>query len=275
MRTLEALSGKMGVMSAIRSSNRLIKEARALRQRKHRAESNLFLIEGIHHVGAAVEAGWPIEAVLYAPDLLASEYARALLTRLASCIRVEAVSAPLMRSLAEKENPQGILAIARQKHIGPDEAPSLPCSLALLSPQDPGNVGTILRTLDAVGADGLFLLEGGVDVYHPTCVRASMGAIFWKPVVRATFAEFATWARRGHVQLVGTSAHAAADYRSFTPRRPWALVMGSEQKGLSPEQLHACDVNLALPMHGHVRSLNLAVAAGVLLYHFASAGESG
>jgi len=262
-------------MPVVRSSNRLVKEARALRQRKHRTQSGLFLIEGIHHVGEAIEAGWPIEAVLYAPDLLTSEYAHALLSRVASRTRVEAVSVPLMKSLAEKENPQGILAIARQKRIGLDEVPPLPRSLALLSPQDAGNVGTILRTLDAVGADGLFLLEGGVDVYHPTCVRASMGAIFWKPVVRATFAEFAAWARHGRVQLVSTSAHAPVDYRSFTPRLPWALVMGSEQKGLSSELISACDVNLALPMRGRARSLNLAVAAGVLLYHFAFADEAG
>jgi TrmH family RNA methyltransferase len=139
--------------------------------------------------------------------------------------------------------------------------------VALVSPQDPGNLGTILRTLDAVGSDALFLLEGGVDLYHPTCVRASMGTIFWKPIVQASFNEFVNWVKNENIQLIGTSAHAHMYYREFTAGdSPWILLLGSEQKGLSDEQLAACDVTVSMPMRGRVSSLNLAVAAGILLY---------
>ncbi|MBI3738226.1 MAG: RNA methyltransferase [Chloroflexi bacterium] len=250
------------------SSNPLVKQVRALRQRKARTETGLFLVEGIHHVGEAVEAGWDIETILYAPDTLTGDFARGLISRLATA--PQPVSAQVMESLADKENPQGILAIVRQRQTKTADLKFIRCGAAVVSPQDPGNVGTILRTLDAVGADVLFLLDGGVDPYHPTSVRASMGTIFWKPIVQTSFAEFVDWARRGNYQLIGTSSHAANDYRAFAPNFPFILLLGSEQKGLSPEQIKACDVTVSLPMHGRASSLNLAVAAGILLYQFAN-----
>lgn len=261
-------------------SNPLIKQVRALHQKKARSESGLFLVEGIHHVGEAVSAGWELDSVLYAPDLLVSEFARELLVRLP--VKPQPVSSQVMESIADKENPQGIMAVVHQRKITLDTfqlpAPSRPSSqcVALVAPQDPGNLGTILRTMDAVGADALFLLDsmdgarGSVEQYHPTVVRSSMGTLFWKPVIQATFPAFVEWARRWKFQLIGTSAHGDVEYQTFHPDLPWVLVLGNEQKGLSPEQTIACDVTVSLPMKGRVSSLNLAVAAGVLLYRFAN-----
>lgn len=235
-----------------------------MRQKKARLESGLFLVEGIRHAGEAVEAGWDVESLLYAPDLLTSKFAGELIARLGD--KPQPVSVEVMESLADKENPQGILAIVRQKQFTISSLQSPKVSVALVSPQDPGNVGTILRTMDAVGADALFLLDRGVDMFHPTAIRSSMGAIFWKPVISASFDDFVSWARAGKFQLIGASAHADVDYRTLMPNTPWILVLGSEQKGLSLEQAEACDVTVSLPMMGRVSSLNLAVAAGVLLY---------
>ena len=127
---------------------------------------------------------------------------------------------------------------------------------------------TILRTMDAVGADTLFLLDGGVELYHPSVVRSSMGTLFWKPAVQTTFGDFIQWARGQNIQLIGTSAHGDVEYHTLVPQPPWALVLGNEQKGLAREQMDACDVTVSLPMQGRVSSLNLSVAAGVLLYQF-------
>ena len=247
-------------------SNPLVKQARALHQKKARNETGLFLVEGIHHVGEAFEAGWDIESVLYASGLLTSPFAHDLISRLS--FQPQPVTPQVMESMADKENPQGIIAIVRQRKVKLSELKSITRAVALVSPQDPGNVGTILRTLDAVSADALFMLDGGVEQYHPSVVRASMGTIFWKPIVQASFNEFLGWARDGKYQLIGTSAKADMDYRSLTPQTPWILVLGNEQKGLSQEQVSACDVTVSLPMQGRVSSLNLAVAAGVLLYQF-------
>ena len=178
------------------------------------------------------------------------------------------VSSQVMEALAGKDNPQGILAVVRQKKTQLKELKPLEWAAAIVSPQDPGNVGTILRTLDAVDADALFLLDGGVDLYHPTTVRASMGTLFWKPVIQTSFDEFVRWSHEGNYQLIGTSAHGDVEYQTFVPNPPWILVLGNEQKGLSAEQTKACDVTVSLPMKGRVSSLNLAVAAGVLLYQF-------
>jgi TrmH family RNA methyltransferase len=255
-------------------SNPLIKQARALHQKKTRLESGLFLVEGIHHVGEAVEAGWEVESVLYAPELLTSNFARDLISRLGT--KTQPVSAKVLESLADKENPQGILALIHQKQMRLDEFSNsaaagvhkITRAAALISPQDPGNVGTILRTLDAVGADALFLLDGGVELYHPTVVRSSMGTIFWKPIIQTSFNKFVKWARKGNFQLIGTSAHGDVDYQTLVPKVPWILVLGNEQKGLSIEQTNACDVTVSLPMKGRVSSLNLAVATGVLMYQY-------
>ena len=251
-------------------SNPLVKQIRALRQRKERDQSGLFLVEGIHHVGEAVEAGWPIEALVYAPDQLTSDFGQRLVTVQSQLgIRCVALTTELFSSITEKENPQGLLAVVRQRQAGLNDIQTghFHFGVALVSPQDPGNVGTILRTIDAVAADGLFLLDGGVDPYHPSTIRASMGTIFWKSLVQASFDDFVTWARRNGYLLVGTSAHAKVDYRSFEHAgQPLILVLGNEQKGLSLDQMAACDISLSMPMRGRVSSLNLAVAAGILMY---------
>lgn len=247
-------------------SNPLIKQARALRQKKTRFETGLFLVEGILHVGEAVEAGWDIQSVFYAPDLLTSSFAREMLTRLP--VTPQSVSVPVMESLADKENPQGILAVVRQKRTALADIKPFMRAAALVSPQDPGNVGTVLRTLDAAGVDILFMLEGGVELYHPTVIRASMGTIFWQPIVQSSFADFLEWSRKEQIQLIGTSAKAEMDYQTLVPQVPWVLLLGNEQKGLTPEQVAACDVTVSLPMRGRSSSLNIAVAAGVVLYQF-------
>lgn len=258
-------------------SNPVLKLARSLRDRKERALSRLFLVEGILHVGQAAEAGWEFETLLYAPERLTSAFARQLVADLsARGVRCQPVTAEAFESIAEKDNPQGVAAIVRQRTWRLEDLPArgLQLGVACVSPQDPGNVGTILRTLDAVGADVLFLLDGGVDPFHPSAVRASMGAIFWKPVVQVPFDVFVQWARRQGIGLVGTSTRGSVDYRLYQPGdAPAILVLGSEQKGLTPDQAAACDLLLRLPMRGRGTSLNLAVAAGIFLYVLANPPE--
>ena len=229
----------------------------------------MFLIEGIRPVGEAVEAGVPIEAIYYAPDQLRSDYALQLIKdHQHAGIPCFPTSSDVFETLADKDNPQGILAVARQvEHTLLDFSPhNLPWGVALVSPQDPGNLGTILRTIDAVGASGLLLLDSTLDVYHPGVVRASMGALFWHPVIEASFAEFSSWASRYAYHVYGTSAHAKEDYRSVTYPSPRILLLGSEREGLSQAQMAACELTVSLPMLGRVTSLNLGVAAGIMLY---------
>ena len=255
----------------ISPSNSLVKKARSLRQKKTRYETGLFLVEGIHHVGEALAAGWHIETLFYAPDLLTSEFGKGLISDCAAKnVDVQAVSPAVMESIAEKENPQGLLVIVQKRitRLSDIDPRQLRSAVALVSPQDPGNVGTILRTVDAIGADALFVLDGGVEIVHPSVVRASMGALFTQKIIETSFAEFSAWAKSANVQLIGTSARAETDYKKFTPRTPWAILLGSEQKGLAPNQLAACDARVSMPMRGRATSLNLSVAASILLYEW-------
>jgi len=246
-----------------------LKQVRALRQRKERVASGLFVVEGIQPVGAAVEASAALEYLCYAPDLLISPFALQLVeNQRARGLPCFAVSAETFTGLAEKENPTGLLAVVRAPTLTLNSLTPAQFNwgVALVAPQDPGNVGAILRSVDAVGASGVLVVEGGVDPYHPSVVRASMGALFWRPIVSATFAEFVAWAQQHPYHVYGTSARGAVDYRAVTYQRPAILLMGSEQKGLTPEQSAMCDCLIKLPMRGHVSSLNLAVATGVMLY---------
>jgi RNA methyltransferase, TrmH family len=254
--------------------NPKIKQLRSLRRRKDRDETGLCVVEGLFHIGealAAIEAGIgpQLEYLCYAPDLLTGEFGRELIARTENLgIPTFSTTADILNGAAGKENSQGILAVARQRRIRlADLSPAeVPWVVALVTPQDPGNVGTILRTIDAVGASSLVLLGDSVDPYHPTALRAAMGVTFWLPVVRAAFDEFVIWSRHYNYHVYGTSAHGRVDYRSARFEAPLVLLMGSEREGLTAEQVATCYDLLRLPMHGRVGSLNLAVATSIFLY---------
>lgn len=262
-------------------NNPKIKQMRALRQRKQRDASGLFIVEGIRHVGEAVEASLSAQAgeawqgdwlvsLCYCPEKLTSEFAQRLIQQQEKRgVPCYAVSAATFETLADKDNPQGILAVARQRHPSLSQLTPERFSwgVALVAPQDPGNIGTVLRTIDAVGASGLLLLDASVDPYHPSAVRASMGALFWYPVITAPFDEFLRWGKRHGYHIYGTSARGSMPASQVTAyHRPAVLLMGSERDGLTEEHRTACETLIRLPMKGRVTSLNLAVATGVMLY---------
>ncbi len=263
--------------TTVSRNNPKLKQIRQLlAQRKARESTGLFVAEGIHHVGEAIEAHARVEYLCYAPGLLDSEFARRVVhdqeLKGTPCLAAEAET---FTAIAGKENPQGVLAVVHQATLAlADISPAtFKWGVALVAPQDPGNIGTILRTIDAVGASGLILLDDPAndrycaDPYHPSSVRASMGSIFWYPLAWANFSDFVTWAKNHRYKIYGTSAHASQDYHHverFT--QPMVLLMGSERDGLSPYQAAVCDTMMSMPMHGRVSSLNLAVATGVMLY---------
>lgn len=140
------------------------------------------------------------------------------------------------------------------------------CWIALHSIREPRNIGAILRVTDAVGADGIILLDDSADPYSPMSVRASTGAVFSQGLVRASFAAFENWLKVNDCACIGTSPAAVTEYTDLKFPRPVVLLMGSERAGLSEEQLAVCDSLVRIPMAGRVKSLNVAVATGILLY---------
>jgi TrmH family RNA methyltransferase len=259
-------------------SNPLVKRVKRLRQKKYRLEEGAFFVEGLRPVLAAVERNAPIETLIVAPDLLTSAVAWDMLRQQAARRPTATVSAEVFTALSERENATGLAAVVSLQWTPVDELPFDPAAIfvAVDQPADPGNLGAILRTCDAAGASGLILTGAAVDPFHPTAVRASMGSLFAVPVAQLPdLLTLLAWARPAGLQVIATSAHASASFWEADYRRPCLLLLGSEGEGLSAEAIAMADVQVTIPMRGTASSLNLAVAAGILLYELARRRQDG
>ena len=236
-----------------------------------RARTGQFYVEGMRFVNQAQEQSARVETYVVAPELLTHPFARRqyeeIIARRLPCL---AVSGAIFRMLTQVDEPQGIGAVVRQHwdrldRIRVDRGL---CWLMLDTVRSPGNLGTILRTGDAVGGAGVILIGDSIDPYAPRVVRATMGAIFRQRFVRTTIPQFQAWrARKGNECLwVATSPHATDEYRDLHYRAPTVLWMGGERQGLAPDAQALCDRTVRIPMVGAADSLNLAIATSVLLY---------
>lgn len=250
--------------------NPVVKRARGLRLRKHRAAEGAFLVEGIRPVWQAVDHHAQVERLLWAPELLSSPGARALVEdQRQAGTSVTALSAEAFASLADRDRPSGLAAIVRRDVSSLEGLEAGPRSIfvALEAPADPGNVGTVVRTLDATGGEALVLVGDAADPFDPRAVKASMGSLFAVGLCHAPDAgSVEAWCRARGVALVTTSAHAPTELWDAALAPPLLFLLGSERAGLTAEQLGRGDEAVRIPMSGSASSLNLAVAAGVLLY---------
>lgn len=250
-------------------SNPLLKRIRKLRQRKHRESERALFVEGIAPVWAAVEAGAAVEIVVTAPDLLTSDRAKGLVRRVS--VPVAEVTPEAFGSIAEREHPSGLGAIvATPKRTLADVAVGESALVVALDEVgNPGNLGTIVRTADAAGAAAVVITGESVDAWHPSAVKASMGTVFSTPVVAAGLDEALAWGRDRGFGIVATSAHGRVDHwtAAYPPR--CLLLFGSEATGLSAETVAAADEVVRIPQQGAASSLNLAVAAGIVIYEAA------
>jgi RNA methyltransferase, TrmH family len=252
------------------AANPLVKRVRALADRKHRRHESAFVVQGIQPVWQAVEAGADIEVLMVAPSLLRHAGAAAMVqAQEAAGVRVARLSGELFGRIADRDGPSGLAAIVRaaplalsQLAVGADSV-----FAALHSPGNPGNVGTIVRTASAAGAAGVILIGPSADPHDPSAVKASMGALFTVPVASAAdTAEFQHWADDSGVAVVASSGRAGVSCWEADLRPPLALLLGSEGTGLPADVADAASLCVAIPMTGTAESLNLAVAAGILLY---------
>lgn len=252
------------------AANPLVKRVRLLADRRHRRRESAFVVQGIQPVWQAVEAGADIEVLIVAPSLLRPAGAIAMVeAQQAAGVRVARLSAELFGRIADREGPSGLAAIVRSRSLALDDLAAGPDSLfaALHTPGNPGNIGTIIRTASAAGTGGVILIGPSADPFDPAAVKASMGALFTVPVATVpSAAEFRRWAADTGVAIAATSASAAVSCWDADLIPPLAVLLGSEGSGLPDELLDAADIRVAIPMTGTAESLNLAVAAGILLY---------
>lgn len=251
-------------------SNPLVKRIKQLRQKKHRQAEGVFFAEGLRVVLTALEQNAPVETLLYAPELLKSSAALQVVEAQEQRGKtVVPVAAAVFRALSERDNPTGLGAIIQTHSTSLDQLPITPHSIFVLVDRisDPGNLGTILRTLDAAGANGLILTGESTDPYHPTALKASMGTLFTLPLVQLpTIQPIWAWAETHGITTIATSAKATQVYWDAPYPFPALLLMGNEQEGLDKAVLDAAALRVTIPMHGTASSLNLGVATGLLLY---------
>ena len=248
-------------------ANERVKAVRALRNRRERDQTGSFFVEGGRVVQAALENDAAVELGVIVPGRITPAESRVVNALRAQQTPLLEVSGDVFDSLAYRDEAQSVGAVVRQRwETLSDETGGRHCWLALQDIQHPGNLGTIIRTCDAVGGDGVILSGRTTDPYHPVAVRSSLGSLFAQRIVRATPAGFARWAKSSGATVVGTSPDAAVDYQEVEYRAPVVLIMGNERIGLSDEQAGLCDVVVRIPMQGYVESLNLSVATALVLY---------
>jgi TrmH family RNA methyltransferase len=247
-----------------------------LDNRKQRARQGKFVVEGVRAIDQAFEHGWAIDALWYPAGRTLSRWAASLLESGRAAVHVEA-SPELFARLSGKDEPSELLAVVEARPDDLARIPGRPDALVVVfdRPVGPGNLGSVIRSSDALGAHGVVVTGHAADIYDPQAIRASMGSVLALPVVReGSMDAVRAWleALRAEVpglQVVGSSARAATPASEVDLTRPTVLALGNETKGLSYAWRQACDELVVIPMSGAADSLNAAAAGSILLYEAA------
>lgn len=250
--------------------NERVKAIRALEMRKERKETGLFVAEGTSLLITARDNGFVPETLVFRAGSVAAGIAQGLVAwAMKEGVECLEVSEAVLGKLSSKDNPQSMLGVFKQRWVDLPPAARVDANglwLALEEIRDPGNLGTIIRTADAVGASGIILIGASCDPYSHECVRATMGSVFAMPLVRMQREQFLGSSKAWQGDIVGTHLSGAEDFRKAEYRAPTLLVMGSEGPGLSDALTAACTRLVKIPMAGRLDSLNLAVATALVLY---------
>jgi len=246
--------------------NPKIKRAQKLKERKERNESDLFLIEGYRELKKAVDAGVKIETLFICPSFFLGVNEDALI---AQCRAQRIVCEPhVFEKLSYRDRPDGLIAIAVQMQTKLEQLhlKKNPFLVIAESIEKPGNLGTILRSADAAGVDGVIVCDPCTDIYNPNVVRASVGTLFTLPVIAATTSETLSFLKLHGIQLVAATPSAEKSFTQMPLTGPVAIAVGTEQLGLSESWMQEADLRVRIPMHGVADSLNVATATTLLLY---------
>ena len=269
--TGQRAGGAPGQVKEITSlANPLVKDIKALALKKFRDQQNAFMAEGLKLVIDALDLGWSIKTLVFAKSALGNASVEKVAARtVAAGGTVLEVSEKVLTAITRRDNPQAVVGIFAQRFLPlKDISPANgDVWVALDRVRYPGNLGTVIRTVDAVGAKGVILVGETTDPFSLETVRATMGSIFAVPVARATVETFLAWRKGFPGQVAGTHLKGAVDYRSVDfGNRPVLLLMGNEQQGLPDDLAQSCDRLLRIPQAGRADSLNLAVATGIMLF---------
>lgn len=264
-------SRRVGQVKEVTSlSNPIVKDIKALANKKDRDETKSFMAEGLKLVIDALELGFEIRTLVYAKNVKDKPQVVQCATKtVARGGLVLEVSEKVLASITRRDNPQMVVGIFSQRwtslrDLRPGNGETY---VALDRVRDPGNLGTIIRTADAAGASGVILVGESTDPFSMETVRATMGSVFAVPLVKTNVADFLGWKKGAGVSVVATHLAGAVDYRTIDyKKKPVVLLMGNEQSGLPEELAREADALARIPQVGLADSLNLAIATGVMLF---------
>lgn len=255
------------------NQNPKIKHVQKLWDRRYRDEHKQFIIEGYRELSRAVMSNVNCEMLFICPQLFLGDNEGVLIEKLrANNTAIYQCEEKIFRAISYRDRPDGLIAIAKQqpmsfdtfeKSIRHKKNPFLIVAEAI---EKPGNLGTILRSSDAVGVDGLIVCDRCTDIYNPNVVRASVGTLFTVPVVEASSAELILWLKQQHIAIVAATPASNIEYTQVNLRGPTAIIVGAEQYGLTKQWMDQADIKVKISMLGVADSLNVAMATTLLLY---------
>jgi RNA methyltransferase, TrmH family len=247
--------------------NPKVKEAVKLRDRKPREESGLFLIEGYRELKRAVDAGHPIRTIFYCPDYFLGENEMELISKCKAALHLKC-HREVFAKISYRDRPDGLLAVAPQTHVKLEnlKLKKNPFLLIAESIEKPGNLGTILRSCDAAGVDAVIVCDPTTDIHNPNVVRSSVGTLFTLPVVEAGVEETLAFLKKHKIAIASATPHAKKNFTDVDFTVPVAIVVGTEQYGLTETWMKQADIQVRIPMLGIADSLNVASATTLLLY---------
>lgn len=252
--------------------NTAVKHVVKLRERRDREKEQLTLLEGYRELTRAAEYGLEIIECYFAPEQFLGENELPLLESFAqNGVKVIEVTTQILNKIAYRERPEGLIAVAKMRRHSLEDLPIVPNGLYLVaeSVEKPGNLGSILRSADAAGVDGLIICDKCTDIYNPNVIRASTGALFSVPLAEASSLETLQWLRKHNIKTLAATPHTDKNYTDIDMTQSVAIVVGREQCGLSDLWMNNSDIKVVIPMLGKIDSLNVATATTILLYEAA------
>lgn len=237
--------------------NHRVKEWKKLHTKKGREKTGRFIVEGFHLVEEAKKTGQKIKEVIYQEDVVLPEFI--------SSEKTIAVSKAVFKEISQTETPQGVIAVVEQskQELSLEDTKSL---LMIDAVQDPGNLGTMIRTADAAGMGGVVLGKGTVDLYNDKVIRATQGSLFHIPIVQGDLSSYMRELQANHFAVWATALEGANDYMDVEVTEKVAIIVGNEGAGINPDILSLADERVKIPIYGQAESLNVSIAAAIIMY---------
>jgi len=256
------------VISSIQ--NPFIKQLVQLKDKsRERKKSGLFLIEGEREITLALKGGYELDTILFNPDIISEIELHKLISKSTCQSEIIVISSDVYQKLAYRDTTEGIIAVAKSKNHNIDELlfkTKNPLILIAEAPEKPGNIGAILRTADAANVDAVIIANPKSDLYNPNIIRSSVGCVFTNNIVTGSTSEIIKFLKTNNINIYCAALQASVNYNTQDFTKPTAIVVGTEATGLSNAWLESATQNIIIPMQGEIDSMNVSVAAGILIF---------